>query len=197
MKPLASIGLFSVCVFLSACKVDSTLTVSYEGKGSISDGGKIDCPTNCEAEYTHSAHFYRSVRLTAQAAPGYEFFGWERCGAEQRCQQQLEAVCGSAKSLCLAWQADNDVAHAIFVPEGSIVDSARSKEGDKSCLINTNGELRCWPEHFDAEKPLVKNPSKVKISDNSACVVDDTGMQCWGNQYVADQSDAEFSGIAQ
>lgn len=121
MKFARGFGLLIASFFLNACKVDSKVTVTYEGKGVITDGGQIDCPKQCNAEYTHSVLFSRSVRLRAEPAPGYEFVGWMNCGADDFCEHELKAVCLSTISPCPDWQPDQDSAHAIFVPKGSVV----------------------------------------------------------------------------
>lgn len=51
------------------------------------------------------------------------------------------------------------------------------------------GTLRCWPATFDAAKPQVVNAREIKLKNDSACVIDDAGLQCWSNRFRLDTPD--------
>ncbi|MCG8667790.1 MAG: hypothetical protein MI867_00125 [Pseudomonadales bacterium] len=172
---------------LSGCKdVETDVTVTYEGEGRVVEGASIDCPDTCEATYSHSPLVTESITFKAEPSQGFEIFGWDGCGLGDSCVRQLTSVCTlySPTGVCEAYDGVDFDLHAIFVPEGSIVDYAA--DAANKCFINTDGEFRCWPETFATDMPEVLNPAKVYLSGGVGCVTDDSGLQCWGNRYIAD-----------
>lgn len=177
-------------LFLSACKsTETVLTVSYEGQGKITQGNKINCGNTCQANYPVSTiegvvYGMYNVELLATPATGYEFFGWEKCGRETTCNVTVQPDCaeynvGPNFITCKRYATTYVSRKAIFVAKGSVVDSAW--DGYSSCLVNTANELKCWNHGVAAaELPAVVNPRAVEIGYQSGCVLDDSGLQCWG-----------------
>lgn len=177
-------------LFLSACKsTETVLTVSYEGQGKITQGTKIDCGNTCQATYPVSTiegvvYGMYNVKLLATPATGYDFFGWEDCGRASMCNVTVEPDCaeynvGPNFVTCKRYATTYVSKKAIFVPKGSVVDSAW--EGWSSCLVTTSDELKCWNHGVEAAGlPSVDNPRAVEIGYKSGCVLDDSGLQCWG-----------------
>ena len=187
-KHIIYFTVFVAALALNGCKeMESTVSVTYEGDGRVVESDKIDCPETCEATYTHTLWQRKSITLNAQPAPGFETFGWDGCGLGETCVRQFEGACGGydpALGTCLGFYGLDIDLHAIFVPEGSLIDTAIHE--DNKCFLNTSGELHCWPESFASDLPAVENPTKLFLSSDNGCVKDDTGLQCWGNPYIAD-----------
>jgi len=66
----------------------STLTVHVDGEGTVtSDPSGIDCPDECSADF----ETFSEVVLTAEAAPGWTFVGWEGCSTGSGYRQSAAA----------------------------------------------------------------------------------------------------------
>jgi hypothetical protein len=76
-----------------------TLTVQVDGDGTVtSDPSGIDCPDEC------SADFQGEVVLTAEAAPGWTFVGWEGCSTNTGYR-----VSAAAETCTVFMDGDQDV----------------------------------------------------------------------------------------
>lgn len=188
---------------LSGCKeTESTVSVDYEGAGKITSGDKIDCGDTCEATYVNPAFNVvvnggYDIALKATPEEGYQFYGWSTvCGNDATCLRRIESRCTQIiwGQPCQAWDGVDVFAHAIFIPEGSVLDSSWYGVST-TCFVSILGELRCWgAQDFVSTVPAVSNATEVKVHDNVACVRGDSGLQCWGNQYVADVPNLQESG---
>ena len=196
MRKLSLLVLSLTLISLTGCKVQSTVNASYEGEGRVTDGDQIECPDQCEGKYTHLVTVDKKVELTAIPAPGYELFGWNTCGMEETCTRILESVCTDPVSInpkggaviCQGYVGATRNAHAIFVPDGSIANF--DVYGENKCLISTSGEFKCWPESFFSSLPDdISNPTEVFLAPTSSCVKDDSVLNCWGTDYVANVPD--------
>ncbi len=189
-----------VLLALTGCKkIDSTVTVSYEGTGRITESDKIDCGTQCSAKYSISyltgtplsAPGY-DITLTASPAAGFELFTWTTdCGKSLTCKQRIRTYCQDTPSFNLSCSNPSGVninLHAVFVPAGSVAQEYRYGT-DHSCLVDTSGILKCWgPEGFGGSSvPAVPNPVAVKLAWHGACARSgsENRLYCWGSDAIS------------
>ncbi len=203
-RPKTLLVWLAVLLALTGCKkIDSTVTVSYEGTGRITESDKIDCGTQCSAEYSISqltgSPFTTpayDITLTAAPATGFELFTWTTdCGKSLTCKQRIETQCSVMPpfgTLCTVLGGVNINLHAVFVPAGSVAQEYRYGT-DHSCLVDTSGILKCWgPEGFGGSSvPAVPNPVEVKLAWHSACARSgsENRLYCWGNDAISQMPD--------
>ncbi len=197
-------GKFAATVLIAlsmvACKgADNSVTVKVDGHGEVSDGESIctdQCTKKLPLSWLQSQLMQtKSVTYTPTANFGYEFFGWTKynygvntCGENEQCTLTVEALCGDLLDFrgsgipCDEFRSMNKSITAVFVEQGSI--ERRIWSNGRACVVETNEEIRCWG-HSDLENnvPLVTNPGEFKMHSDVACVRDDYGLHCWGDDY--------------
>jgi hypothetical protein len=182
---------------LSGCKkIESVVTVSYEGEGRITEGRKIDCGDTCSAPYFHynlmgtvlKTPDY-NITLSATPAAGHEFFTWQRnCGASTQCTLRIETGCGSMPPLgypCLDFVGNPRSAHAVFVPAGSVVQEYRHGTS-QNCLLDTSGVLKCWGVSGNTVL-AVPDPVDVQLTALLGCARSgsENRLYCWGSTAIS------------
>jgi len=190
-------------LFLLACRnVETSVSVSYEGLGKITESNQLDCGERCEADYVvrpigiESSRGY-GINILATAAPGYEFFAWDtsklsfsgdpECGPDPVCLLVLYVDCNASlptlpflPGVCTQYEGHNEQLHAIFVPANSVVLSARNA-ANETCLIDTGGVLRCWGKNVEnVPDTSFQNPQDLQVGGDMACLLHGKKLSCWG-----------------
>lgn len=190
-----------VAIGLVACKgTENSVTVTVDGHGVISDG-TLTCADECETiqplNWLQSQLLIKkSVSFTPVADFGYEFFGWTKynspdannCLDNDQCTLTVWALCDELLDFRMSGIPCGELAPmhrsttAVFVEQGSVAERVWSF--GRACLISSADEVHCWG-HSDLEDnpPQVINPSEIQLSGDVACIMDDIGLHCWGDEY--------------
>lgn len=174
-------------LLLSACGAqDVDLNVVMAGQGSITSPGGVDCEASCTASVKINPPFIgnKIVKLTATAAPGYEFIGWNHrsCTAAETCDLEFSGICADQLICSTGLVYFEETIKPVFVDSSILLDAGWSESA--VCAAFSSGEVQCWPRSANDEVgqvPPLNNPQQVAVAGNAACAQVDEGVQCWGH----------------
>lgn len=182
-------------LLLLGCNVDSSLSVKREGagEGHVS-GTKIDCGEQCQASYGINVYygglfgFGATVPLTATPKEGSDFYGWYSPWRD--CEPTLP-TCNVRLGISILdpyddaldpdnYQGEDVTMTAIFVPAGSVMESARHQYNNATCYLSSSGEIPCWGY---VDGPTMNQPNNLQLASNYACALDGKTLYCWEDEY--------------
>jgi hypothetical protein len=187
MKKEIKMGTLAGALLLSGCN----LQIDIVGQGTVSDAEQtIVCPEDCSRRSIGS---HKNAVLRAEAAPGYEFFGFiedVRSGLGSFVYHRpttVDAYYGYALMFVTdtepyRWIAINTRATAIFLPEGSVAQSQNSS--GSLCVLNQDQSLQCWGKAQKAAAAVAGVVTglvaEIGVDEerNQWCVLTDAALQC-------------------
>lgn len=184
------------------------LDVELLGDGNIQvEGNEINCPDTCkqEVKFTQleiSSHLTstRRVSLSAEISTDSTFLGWlvdddfstdyaETCQNDLSCELLFKSSCGVGHYIplgCAANGINSIQLRPVTLLSSSLIDWDRAS--DTLCVLMEPGQAQCWEsspiqyrQFEQTPPPQLINPTQISATRDHACVLDQTGVQCWSD----------------